>query len=256
MEGRRTETPRHLGAAGGLLLLAVATVQAAEPRDVERQTREFKVSIDGKERGQCVMKITRRDDGVDQLHIDSRLSFNYVVYEYRYSSVGTEVWKQGRLIELENTADFNGKKYVVKARPGREQMQVTVNGKGSSAKPEAWVTSYWQLPEHLVIADPAAKQPIVPAGGRRDAGKSDARRVALLDSDKGRALQGDLERVGEETIAVGGRRQKATHYRVRGDVEVDLWYDSSRRLVRQESLDEGHKTRLDLIQVTDQPPKK
>ncbi|MSR56919.1 MAG: hypothetical protein EXS05_04525 [Planctomycetaceae bacterium] len=256
MAGRRRPIFLQLAACCALAFVGRAATWAAEPRDIERQTREFKVSVDGKERGQCVMKITRRNDGVERLQIDSQLRFNYVVYEYRYSSSGSETWKAGRLTELENTADFNGKKYVVKARPGRNDLQVTVNGKGSPAKADAWVTSYWQLPEHLVVPDPAAKQPVVPAGGRRAPTKPEPKLVPLLDSDQGRALHGKLERIGEETIRVAGRRQTATHYRISGDVEVELWYDASRRLVRQESVDEGHKTQLELLKITDQPDAK
>ena len=49
------------------------------------------------------------------MQIDSGLSLNFVVYVYRYHSAGTEIWKDDRLLELENTADFNGTKYVLKA---------------------------------------------------------------------------------------------------------------------------------------------
>src|SRR5262245_2360231 len=82
------------------LALALSWCQAlafgAEPREVERETREFKVSVDGKGRGKCKFEISRRDDGSDRMHIAAALSFNYVVYEYKYSSTGTEIWKNGR----------------------------------------------------------------------------------------------------------------------------------------------------------------
>lgn len=251
MDGRQ-QFGSHFAVLCALVLACSAAALAGEPREIERQTREFKVSVDGKERGKCVMKIARRDDGSERLQIDSRLSFNYLVYEYRYSSVGTEVWKGGRLVDLDNTADFNGKKYAVKAKSGAKELKVTVNGKASPAKADAWVTSYWQLPEHLAVPDPAAKEPIVPAGGPRPSAKPEPRLVPLLDSDKGRALHGKLQRVGEETLRIAGRRESVTHYRVSGDVEVELWYDASRRLVRQESVDEGHKTQLELLKITDQ----
>ena len=54
----------------GWLVLAVTgpiptTARAAEPRTIERETREFKVSVDGKGRGKCKIEITRRDDGTE-----------------------------------------------------------------------------------------------------------------------------------------------------------------------------------------------
>ena len=128
----------------------VAISYAAEPRIMERETREFKVSVDGKGRGSCRIEISRRDDGSDRMHIAAVLSFNYVVYEYKYSSTGTEVWKNGRLLRLENIADFNGTKYIVKAKASPQGLQVTVNDKTSQADPDVWVTSYWRLPDRLV----------------------------------------------------------------------------------------------------------
>src|SRR5947208_1392852 len=111
----RREFLRNVAGCLALVLFCLggAPTGAAEPQGGEGQTREFKVSVDGKPRGKCTISIHSRDDGAEVMHISAALSFNYVVYEYRYSSVGTEVWKDGRLIELENTADFNGTKYAV-----------------------------------------------------------------------------------------------------------------------------------------------
>ena len=78
------------------------------------------------------------------------------------------------------------------------------------------------------------------------------KKVPLLDSDKGRKLHGELQRVGEETIVVAGDRLSCTHYQVTGDVQVDIWYDAHRRLVRQVSIDEGHKTVLELSKITNE----
>jgi hypothetical protein len=39
------------------------------------------------------------------------------------------------------------------------------------------------------------------------------------------------------------------HYRLTGKMNIDLWYDGSERLVRQEWLEQGHKTVVELIRV-------
>ena len=228
---------------------SAAIAKSAEPKNVEAETREFKVSVDGKPRGTCNMQIRRRDDGTDKLHIDAGLSFNYVVYEYRYHSTGTEIWKEGRLTELENTADFNGTKYVLKARSNSKGLNATVNGKSSQLGPDVWVTSYWRLPEHLVPKTPAAEKGVVPASGTRPAAKKAAQAISLLDSDKGLHLRGEMTHVGDEVMTVAGKRKTCAHYRITGGVQVELWYDSARRLVRQESVDSGHKTLLELTRI-------
>jgi hypothetical protein len=229
--------------------LLPTTTRAAEPRVLEREMREFKVSVDGKGRGKCTIEITRRDDGTDRMHIDASLNFNYVVYEYRYSSVGTEIWKNGRLMRLENTANYNGTKYVVKASSRSDKLQVTVGDKTSNFEPDVWVTSYWRLPDRLVQPGAGAGKGVVPAGGRRASQKEDTTAVVLLDSDKGQKLRGEVKRVGEEAITVAGKKTPCTHYRIAGDVQVNVWYDSEQRLVRQETVESGHKTVMELTRL-------
>src|SRR5262249_35383311 len=202
---------------------------AGEPRALERETREFRGSGDGKGRGKCTIEITRRDDGTDRMHIDASLNFNYVGYEYRYSSVGTEIWKNGRLLRLENTANYNGTKYVVKASSRSDKLQVTVGDKTSNFEPDVWVTSYWRLPNRLVQPGTDTGNGVVPAGGRRAPQKEDTTTVVLLDSDKGQKLKGEVKRVGEEAITVAGKKTPCTHFRISGDVQVNLWYDSEQR---------------------------
>src|SRR5262245_61027785 len=247
---KRTKVDRITGCLALAISGLLPTIaRAAEPRVLEREMREFKVSVDGKGRGKCTIEIARRDDGTDRMHIDASLNFNYVVYEYRYSSVGTEIWKNGRLLRLENSANYNGTKYVVKASSRSDNLLVTVGDKTSNFEPDVWVTSYWQLPDLLVQPGAAAGKGVVPAGGRRAARKEDTTTVVLLDSDKGQKLKGDVKRVGEETMTVAGKKTPCTHFRISGDVQVNLWYDGQQRLVRQETVESGHKTVMELTRL-------
>jgi hypothetical protein len=229
-------------------------LDAADLKAHKLETREFKVSVDGKPRGKCTMQIRRRDDGADTMQIDAAMSFNFVVYEYRYRSMGTEVWKDDRLLELDNTADFNGTKYAVKAGSTAKGLRATVNGKALRLESDVWVTSYWQLPDHLaekiaaVGKGPRGKE-VVPASLARSGGHKAAHAVSLLDSDKGQHFHGEMIHVGDETITVAGKRKACAHYRISGDVEVELWYDSARRLVRQQSVESGHKTLLEVTRI-------
>ena len=233
-----------------IVLLGGMGARGAEPRALERQTREFRISVDGKPRGKCTMRIHEHDDGRHTLKVESALSFNYVVYTYRYSSAGTEVWKDDRLVELENVSDFNGTKYLVQAGPEKRGLTVKVNGKGAPAVSHAWVTSYWRLPDHLAAAEDEASRGVVQAAATSESEKPAPKHVALVDSDKGRVLKARLHRVGHELVHVGEKQVKCTRYRLSGDVQVDLWYDAARRLVRQESVEEGHKTRLELMKIS------
>src|SRR5579863_3010746 len=102
---------------GGILLVAGVSsgpdARAAE--EVEVQTREFVVHVDGKPTGQTSMRISRFDDDSEVMYGKSSVTMSFVVYTYRYASTGEETWKDGRLQKLQNVADFNGTKYRVLA---------------------------------------------------------------------------------------------------------------------------------------------
>lgn len=191
------------------------------------QTREFSIIVDGKERGKSQMSISRRPDGTEVMSGRAEVRIKYLVYTYQYSSRATETWKDGRLQQLENSANYGGKEYVVNAVATEDGLNVKVNGQERTARPDVWVTSYWKLP------DPKYRNQSLP----------------LLNGDTGRDIRGALERVGTEKITVAGKPQQAERYRVKGDVQVDLWYDQQERLVRQESLESGHRTVLELARI-------
>lgn len=200
---------------------------AAEPRVIEQQIRVFKASVDGTERGRMTMSLARHDDGLETMRGEAELTFNFVVYQYRYTSVGTETWKDGRLIRLASESDYNGNKYVLQATATEQALEYEVNGDARRIESDAWLTSFW--------CEPAADKV--------------GRKIFLLDSDKGLQRAGTLERVGSKKILVAGQRIETTHYRIRGDVEADVWYDNEGRLVRQDSMESGHRMLLELSKI-------
>lgn len=209
------------------LLTAPGRSIAADGPAAGLQTREFSILVDGKERGKSQMSISRRPDGTEVMSGRAEVRIKYLVYTYQYSSRATETWKDGRLQQLENSANYGGKEYVVNAVATEEGLSVKVNGQERTARPDVWVTSYWKLPDR----------------------KYRNQSLPLLNGDTGRDIRGALERVGSEKINVAGKPQQAERYRVKGDVQVDLWYDDQERLVRQESLESGHRTVLELARI-------
>jgi hypothetical protein len=158
---------------------------------------------------------------------EAEVVLNFVVYRYRYASTGSETWKDGRLIKLANEADYNGDRYVVQGTATKQALHYEVNGETQKAPPEIWAASYWREPDARRIG----------------------RKIQLLDSDKGRQLTATVERLDTETVRFDADFIKATRYRLRGDVEVDVWYDKQGFIVRQESVESGHKTLLELTGI-------
>jgi len=210
-------------AVAALAVLAVARpVWAA---DVE--TRDFAVLVAGKSAGEVHMTIHRQDDGTIYMRCDTDIKVNMLIGKYKYIYRGREEWKNHRLVRLDSSTDDNGKRYIVSAVAEPAGVRVKVNNVERMIKPEVWLTSYWCLPD----------------------AKLRNQTLPLLDADNGKLLEGRLTFAGTEKLRVAGQEVALNHYRLVGKVTVDLWYDGTERLVRQEWLEQGHRTILELMRV-------
>jgi hypothetical protein len=220
---------RPLSRRGWLLSTACFFISstAARADSVNTQTRNFHISVDGARCGTFRLTIATHPDGRDVVEGDAALELKYFLYTFRYASKGVETWLAGRLQHLDNEARYGGSKYEVSARRLGQDLVVQTNGTQRRVRGDVWVTSYWREPAAALVGQ----------------------NVALLDADKGRTLTGKLERLGNEPIPMGGQNQPCTHYRLKGEVEVDLWYDAESRLVRQHSIESGHKTQIELADI-------
>jgi hypothetical protein len=212
---------------GGWLVVGVVALIAgsggASAANIE--FRDFTVSVDGKGAGEYRMTITAQDNGTLVMTGKANVTVRKYFLTYTYSYSGVEVWQGKRLLRLESTANDNGKPYTLKAVAEGSALRVEANGQQRSSRPDVWTTTYWQLPEPRFRNGP----------------------VPLLDADTGRAIDGRMQNVGATQIQVAGAVQNCPHYRITGDkLQVDVWYDTQERMVRQESLEDGHLTVLEL----------
>ncbi|HVW00619.1 MAG TPA: DUF6134 family protein [Planctomycetaceae bacterium] len=192
--------------------------------DTPAERRHYRVAVDGTDRGRMLMKISVAADGSESMESETEVIANYLVYKYQYTSRGIETWKAGRLQKIEGKANYNGKVYQISGAAQDGKIRLNVNRQERMVRGDVWPTSYWKLP-------------------------ADARKrkeLALIDADKGHDIAARMQFVANETVAVEGRRIACEHYRLSGAVQVDLWYDAEQRLVRQESIESGHKTTITL----------
>src|SRR5262249_35822313 len=143
-----------------------------------------------------------------------------IVIPYKFIYRGEEVWKDNRLVRFESKTDDNGKVYMVSAVADANVVRLKVNNVERVVKPEVWLTSYWCLP------DPKLRSSVLP----------------IIDADNGRDLDSKLSYVATEKLRVAGQEATLNHYRLSGKVNVELWYDGSERLVRQEWIEQTHRT--------------
>jgi hypothetical protein len=215
---------------GGLILsLGLFVSLKARAADVKTEQRVFAVLVDGDQAGTYSMSVTESDDGSTTMSSIANVRVKYLggLKVYRYNYQGTEVWKGGRLVHFSSASNDDGKEFTVLAVSDGNGLRVRVNGRERLVRPDVWLTTYWHL------ADPKFRK-----GG-----------VPLVDADTGQDLAAQLQYVETRQANVAGEVQDCTHYRVSGDTQAELWFDSQERLIRLRSWSEGHRYELVLSRI-------
>ena len=209
--------------AAALILVIFTSVATAG----EEERRTYTVTVGKKVCGTHHMAIQSRDDGSVSVvgQADVLVKVGFIIYRVNYR--GTEEWKDERLQKVSSNTNDNGKKHAVTAEASKDGIAGKADGKEFQAKSEAWTTSYWKLPPE------------------KQRGPS----LTLLDVGTGKLINAKLEKVGVEKLNLMGNMAEVVHYRLSGGVQVELWYDGNERLVRQESIEEGHRTVLELSKL-------
>jgi hypothetical protein len=227
-----------------LLKLGVATfalagnqgLLAAEPEIVSTETRTYDILVDHKPSGQNTLTITRYSDGTETVAADAKVKVTWTVFTYVYEFQGKERWQQGQLEQLTSRAVDGGRRLSLSATRADGGFSIAKDNRKPAAGPDVQLTTnYWREPAQ------------VPAGGA----------LTVLDADNGKLYEVKVERIGKEELTVAGQQVPASGYRLKGKLDVELWFDSQGLLVRQVGVEDGHPTelRLRLIQRSTPAPR-
>jgi Family of unknown function (DUF6134) len=215
-------------------LLTALLVLAAVPafgRAADVEMRDFRVIVDKNPVGDAHMTFERKDDGSLTLNCDTavRVKFLFIQYLYKYS--GKEVWKDGRLQSFESTCTDDGKSFAVAAAAQGQNVLVRVTNMGQqeerTVSGDVWLSSYWKQPDAKLVNQT----------------------IPIIDADNGKDVSAKVVYVGAEQRGVGGQIQQTQHYRLEGKNTIDLWYDATGRLVRQDWMEQNHRTVLELSRI-------
>jgi hypothetical protein len=210
-----------------LALLAWQSARAETPQVLTDELREFEVSVQDKSVGTNQIRITETDDGATAVALDVAVKCDFFVYVYRYELHGKETWQGDQLVAVDNRAVDNGTRLIVRAKVDGEGSRIDTGGKAPAKGPVLQMTTnFWRSP-------PAKNGPL-----------------SFIDVDKGTVVSATSEQLGAEQVIVGSEKVSCTHYRLRGDVNADLWFDGRGRLVRQRTVEMGLPTELRLVRVT------
>jgi hypothetical protein len=210
-------------------VLAPAIARAQSPRPAAEEVREYDVLVRQTPSGKVVTRIAEAQDGTTVAATDTTVDARFFLLKYHYEYHGKETWQGERLLRLDSHADDDGKKLAVTATADASGSRIDVPGTPVRTGPVlAMTTTYWRLPDFRIATG----------------------NFAIIDSDTGALFTVRIQRLEPESIAVDGHALACDHYRISGDTAADLWFDSDRRLVRQQTVEQGYLTELRLVRIT------
>jgi hypothetical protein len=208
-------------------VLVFAAIGSATASAADTETRLFAVQVDGRPAGEFRLIVRTVDDGTETATAVASVQVRQLLGGYRYTYRGTEVWKAGRLRQLDAASEENGKKHTVVAVATANGLRVTADGLTRSVRPDVMPTTYWRMP----------------------AGAKSNQTIVLLDADTGEEQTAKLDAVGPTKVSVGDKMTDCTRITISGPASGTLWYDARGRLVAQETTEDGHTTTLTLREI-------
>ena len=166
---------------------------------------EFDVFRNGEPFGRHVVSVTEAND---RFIVDSQVALRVSVGPltvYRYEHACRETWSLGTLEGLRCATLRDGRRTRVEARLEGSRLRV-VGADGELLFPlDALPTSWWIRPATSV--------------------------TSMIDTETGARMALRVTDMGGDSIQAGGALIQAQRIRVRGELAVDLWYDTQGRWV-------------------------
>ncbi len=168
---------------------------------------DFTVLRKGKPFGRHMLTFDRSEGGQLTVTTDVDLQVKFgpiTAFKYRLDSV--EEWVDGQLTSLSGSSNNDGRKGRVEANSANDQL-IVESSEFDGALPATIIpSSHWNRLQ--VYQD------------------------QMLSTETGEVIDIDVERVGDDIVNVAGEAIEATHYRLKSDLTVDLWYDAQSRWVK------------------------
>lgn len=214
------------------IILALATsvpalclgAEAALPATPPAPALSFRVERAGDPIGTHKVSFTREGDELHvAIDIDLAVSFGPITV-FRYTHRNRETWREGKLVALETETNDDGKRYTVSAKATEDGLEVTSSANGTFMAPADIIpTSYW---------NPAT-----------------LRQTQLLDTQKGRILDVEIEEMGAREAEAGGRTVPVEEYRMTGDLKLKLWYSRDREWLNVIFMARGSEVDYRIVQI-------
>lgn len=168
---------------------------------------DFTVLRKGKPFGRHMLTFERSDDGglTVTTDVDLQVKFGPITaFKYRLDSV--ENWVDGQLSSLSGTSNSDGRKGKVSAETLNGELAVESTEFTGTLPLTTIPSSHWN--------------------------RLQVYQEQMLSTETGEVLDIEVETIGDDTVVIDGQNVPATHYRLKSDLTVDLWYDAQSRWVK------------------------
>ncbi len=201
----------------GLLVLPIGAA-GAQPAATPAPTSDrhvFDISRDGNKIGTEVVEIDK-DQDTTNIKFTTHISVVVLFIEaYHFDHSATETWTDGKFVSYKAQTDDNGVKHSVMATASGDKVDLEVDGTHTEAAADLVPASWWN--------------------------RDFVNRTDMLDAETGRLISIKVTDLGDEPLVENGTTVQARHYRIRGDVERDLWFDGD-TLLRIQLVGSDHST--------------
>ena len=169
---------------------------------------EFDIYRNNKNIGKHIFSFKKFED---RLEVESEINFEIKklgIVLYKYHVRGTEIYKDGKLVQFNSKTDQNGKLKYVNLR--EENGEYNIDGSSFKGKvPDSYLLGTWW--NHSIIKAPAQ-----------------------ISAVSGRIIVQEVKFIGKETVKVDGKNYEALHFNFSSSDEkldkskrlnTDVWYD-------------------------------
>ncbi|MGH6959850.1 MAG: DUF6134 family protein [Dongiaceae bacterium] len=125
---------------------------------------------------------------------------------YRYRQVSEEEWQRGRLERLTTDTDDDGERHRLVLHRAGKALRGTYDDVPVTHADTLWPASFWNeaITGHTLLIDPIA----------------------------GGLLEVTVRKEGIQRVEVAGSSVMARHFRMRGDLDRDVWYGPDGELIQ------------------------
>lgn len=193
-----------------VLALCLAAPRPAAALQGAGHDISFTVTRNGAPIGTQSIHFSKKGDTL-KVDLKTRIKVKVLfITAYTFTFDGTETWKDGKLVALEDHTNDNGDKVDVSVVKKDGKLLMTSGGKTQGVPADIIPTTWWN--KDLVESK------------------------EMLDVLTGKIAKVSFKKLGHEHIYVGGKQADAVHYAVSGDIDRDIWFGRDSDSIVMQSL--------------------